>query len=104
MSVDYSAGVAYGWRLTDQQKDDINEKTDYKYEDDYIPINAYVISDWILGEWIYEIESGEAVPIDKFRDDSEFRQKIMDKFLPVFKEAGYENISEPEFWLVCSVT
>lgn len=104
MSVDYSAGVAYGWRITDEQRNDINEKTNYKYEDEYLYINAYVTSDCILGDWVYQIESGTAISVDSFRDDWEFRQDFLDRFLPILKEAGYEEIPKPEFWLVCSVT
>lgn len=104
MSVDYSAGVAYGWRITDEQRNDINEKTNYKYEDEYLSINAYVTSDCILGDWVYKIESGTAVSVDSFRDDWEFRQDFLDRFLSILKEAGYEEIPKPEFWLVCSVT
>ena len=53
MSVEYSSGIAEGWLFTQEEVDDFNEKTNYKYEDDFILIDSWTgDSDSIFGEGV----------------------------------------------------
>lgn len=41
MSVNYRAGVAYGWAFSGKEFEKFNEATGWKYEDDFIILDPY---------------------------------------------------------------
>lgn len=65
MSVDYRAGIVYGYKVSFDEHCEMNEKSSYKYEDDFICINAYAYnSDYICGTWVKTLPDGACAPLD----------------------------------------
>lgn len=53
MSVDYSCGIALGWKVSQEERDRMVERSNYEYEDDFICIDCYRDdSDYIYGVWL----------------------------------------------------
>lgn len=53
MSVDYNCGIAFGWRVNQEERDQMVKQSDYKYEDDFICVDCYRNdSDYIYGVWL----------------------------------------------------
>ena len=53
MSVDYRHGIVYGWRVTQEEREQMVQNCDYEYEGDFILLNAYNDdSDYIFGVWL----------------------------------------------------
>lgn len=102
MSVEYSSGIAEGWLFTQEEVDDFNKKTNYKYEDDFILIDSWTgDSDSIFGEWVmHNTEEGAAKPIER----SIFTGRLnLTTWIDKFHEAGFEKVSPPQTFLVNQV-
>lgn len=77
MSVDYRAGLVYGYKVSYKDYNEMNAKSDYEYEDDFICVNLYDYeSDYILGEWVKVIFEGTAQPFDMW----EIAEALPDNF------------------------
>ena len=79
-----------------------NEKTNYKYEDDFILIDSWTgDSDSIFGEWVMRnTEEGAAKPIER----SIFTGHLnLTTWIEKFHEAGFEKVSPPHIFLVNQV-
>lgn len=89
MSVDYSCGIALGWRVSQKERDRMVEQSNYEYEDDFICIDCYRDdSDYIYGVWLnrgpcdglcFEInlfDLSEKIP-DDFMEESYARLRHM---------------------------
>ena len=57
MSVDFRAGLAFGWLVSPEEYDEMIETT-YEYEDDFITINAYDEDYRVFGVWLHCIGMG----------------------------------------------
>lgn len=57
MSVDYRAGLAFGWLVSPEEHYEMVE-TNPEYEDDFITINAYDADYKVFGIWLYHIGMG----------------------------------------------
>jgi hypothetical protein len=53
MSIDYSCGVVFGWHVSQEEKDQMLERSNYEYEDEFICLDCYRDnSDYIYGVWL----------------------------------------------------
>ena len=53
MSVDYKCGIVLGWRVSQEERDQMVEQSDYAYEDDFICLDCYWDnSDYVYGIWL----------------------------------------------------
>lgn len=83
MSVDYRAGIVYGYKVSYKDYNEMNEKSDYKYEDDFICVNSYDNEpDYILGEWVKVIFEGTAQPLNMW----EIAEALPDNFATFLDE------------------
>jgi hypothetical protein len=57
MSVDFRAGLAFGWLVSPEEHYDMVEFNP-EFEDDFITINGYDADYKIFGIWLYCIEEG----------------------------------------------
>lgn len=85
MSVEYKACIALGWLVSDIEAYQMNLKTNFKYEDCFIPIDQYSeISHKVFGEVLLEVNAGELdtfIIADFFTSRSwinEWNQKLID--------------------------
>ena len=75
MSVDFRSGLAFGWLVSDQERNEMVE-TNWEWEDDFICVDGWSDSSYyIFGIWIYHIDMGtvkefnvhdlaEEIPVD----------------------------------------
>ncbi len=53
MSVDYNCGIAFGWKVSQTERDAMVAYSDYAYEDDFICVDGYRENgDYIFGVWL----------------------------------------------------
>lgn len=102
MSVEYSSGIAEGWLFTQEEVNDFNERTNYKYEDDFILFDSWSENgDAIFGQWIIENgNEGCAIPLS--HSYTEERLNISE-WLEKFAEAGITTLKAPQLYLVNQV-
>ena len=108
MSVDYRAGIAYGWEFSGEEYVKFNEATNYKYEDDFITLDPYLgvsaKQKAIFGIWlIINPCNGTAVPYLPFNEiNKTFNQT---DWIARFEEAGYDisKLLPPRRFLVNQV-
>lgn len=108
MSVDYKAGIAYGWEFSGKEYAEFNEETDYVFEDDFIILDPYLGDSStfkaIFGIWLIENPCiGTAIPYLTFNEiDKEFN---MYDWIKKFESAGYipASIPAPKHFLVNQV-
>lgn len=64
MSVEYSSTFAYGWVISREERDKIDEETNHEFEDEFVCLNGWVWeTDYFFGIQLEGIESGYAYPI-----------------------------------------
>ena len=105
MSVNYRAGIAYGWEFSGEEYKKFNEITKYKYEDDFIILDPYSEDSCqqkaIFGIWIKcNSEIGTASPYLKFDEiDKEFN---VYEWIKKFGKADYSisQLTAPKYFLV----
>lgn len=104
MSIEYNCGIARGWKFTEEEINDFNEKTDYKYEDDFILLDTWSGNcGGIFGEWLKRnpeggsaIEIGSNVCLGTIDTES---------WIKKFEEAGIDinTVTAPKMYLVHQV-
>lgn len=58
MSVEFRAGLAFGWLVTPEEHKEMVE-TNWEWEDDFICIDSWADdSHYVFGIWIYHIDMG----------------------------------------------
>jgi hypothetical protein len=114
MSVDTTAGFAFGWVITREDKEAMietyHETTgNYNIEDCFIQVNAYRSDTaYIFGEWVsYFPEPGH---VRKFHLDEALmdfdKEGFFNEYIPMLRDAGKEHIAlniPASFWTVHSV-
>ena len=112
MSVDYSCGIAYGWRVTQEERDQMVQNCDYKYEDEFIILDAYRdSSDYIFGVWLLRGNcDGYCAKIDFHSLFDNLPEHFVNEYIEMLQEMGCEwanpnNIRfSPHMYLVGIVT
>ena len=109
MSVDYTAGLAYGWAFSGQQYADFNKATDNKYEDMFIVLDPYYGDSCqqkaIFGMWIVSNPNiGTAKPI--IHPGTIISSFDMSEYIAAIEEAGYDLtvIPTPHYFIVNRVS
>ena len=108
MSVNYRAGIAYGWEFSGEEYRKFNEITKNKYEDDFIILDPYYGDSCqqkaIFGIWLKcNSVIGTASPYLTFNEiDKEFN---VYEWIKKFEEAGYDipQLAAPKHYLVNQV-
>lgn len=104
MSVEYKACVASGWLVSDIEAYQMNLKTNFKYEDCFIPIDQYSeISHKVFGEVLLEVNAGE---LDTFTTaDFLTSQDWIDEWNQKLIECGREDLAKKnrQKFLICQV-
>lgn len=110
MSVSYSAMIVYGWEMTNQERDEFNEASEYKYEDDFISADAYWDPElYVFGNVIHRVSPGFSTDITEIATDPEkvLPANFGEYFHTAFAEAGWEdweNNHLPSLLLICQVS
>ena len=78
MSVDFSCCIAFGWKVSRQERNEMLEKTDWAYEEGFICINSYdEKTDYIFGVQLSGIDCGDCIELNVLN----LAQYIPDDFL-----------------------
>ena len=66
MSIRYKSGIVFGWKVTPEEKEMMNEISNYEYEDKFIGLDYYDEDDCIFGVWVQTIdfESNNCIEIN----------------------------------------
>ena len=100
MSVDFNAILIYGWQVTKEEQEKINEFFNYKYEGKFCYSNHYdENSDIIFGEEILN-SIGYALEVDK--NELKENKKEIKKLSNLLKECGLKDMAkeEPKLYLI----
>ena len=65
MSVEYKAGLALGWKVTEEERTAMLE-IEPDYEDCFICVDDRTEAGYVFGEWCQTIEPGTARPVDVY--------------------------------------
>lgn len=106
MSVDTRAKIVYGWKVSYEEKNKMNEISNYAYEDNFILINAYIEDDRIIGEEIKTVEMGECSYFNVISLFDKIPSDFTNKYNKILKEMGREDLLtvKPGFFLIGQVT
>lgn len=111
MSVEYSASFGYGWIMTAEEREAANVASNYKYEDDYLVIDAYHNNGlYFLGIELAEVEDGQAYALGSDLMRPELYYQLMREFdFDKLRDMGFEveQVEEmrnhPRFYLLSRV-
>lgn len=106
MSVDYRAGIAYGYKVSFDEHCEMNEKSFYEYEDDFICVNSYVYnSDYILGMWVKTLPDGTCAPLDLWEIADTLPKNYKDTLNEMLEAMGRTDLSQqkPQIYLIHQV-
>lgn len=79
MSVDYNSYIAIGWAFTSEEHSAFNQITDYKYEDNFLFVNAYdPDEDVIFGIAVSHCGEGKYESIRWYNDNKGIQEAIQD--------------------------
>ena len=106
MSVNMRAKIVYGWKVSYEEKNKMNEISNYKYEDKFISIDAYHEQDRIIGEEIKTVEMGECSYFNVLYLFDKIPSDFTDKYNKMLEEMGREDLLtvKPGFFLIGQVT
>ena len=99
MSVDYSAGIVYGWQLTKGRYDELPDD----FKDEYgIQTDCYSYGGrYFIGIRQYEVDCGEAYPIEP--DGYELPFEDFAKFIVAIPDI-INKYPNPSVYLYCRVS
>ena len=104
MSVDFNAILIYGWQVTEEEQEKINEFFNYKYENRFCYSNHYdEDSDVILGKEILS-GTGYALEVDENKLEKN-KQEVKEELSNLLKECGLEEMAkeEPKLYLIAQL-
>lgn len=101
MSVDFNSILIYGWQVTEEEQEKIDEYFNYKYEDKFCRSNHYdEDSDIIFGEEILNNSIGYALEVNenKLKENKKEAKELSN----LLNECGLKEIAEeePKLYLV----
>ena len=109
MSVDFRAGLAFGWLVSDQEHKEMVE-TSWEWEDDFICVDSWADSSYyVFGIWLHHIDMGtiEEFNIHRLADEIpvEFMGEWGAKLRAMGKGAWFDEEQRlPGVFLVGQVT
>lgn len=103
MSVDFNAILIYGWQVTEEEKEKINEYFNYRYEGNFCYSDYYdEESDVIFGK---ELLSNAGYALEINENKLKENKKETKKLFNLLKECGLKEIAEeePKLYLVAQL-
>ena len=77
MSVDFRAGLAFGWLVSDQEHKEMVE-TNWEWEDDFICVDSWSASSYyVFGIWLHHIDMGTIEEFNLFTLANEIPSDFM---------------------------
>lgn len=103
MSVEYRACIVAGWLVSDIEAYQMNLKSNFEYEDDFVSIDLYRESSKIFGEILLAADDGD---LDTFTTaDILTDQEWIDEWKEKLIKCGREDLAKKnrQKFLVCQV-